>query len=38
MNNAGQFNKDIRRDFCLPYGMRAAVTDRHIIYAADLGV
>ena len=35
-NNPDDLTKEIRRDFCLPFGKRIAVTDRHIIYAADL--
>ncbi len=40
-DNSRLFNKD-RRDFCVSSGTwpskrRVAVTDRHIIYAADLG-
>ena len=31
-----EISQEIRRDFCLPFGKRIAVTDRHIIYAADL--
>jgi hypothetical protein len=37
-NYPDDLTKEIRRDFCLPFGKRVAVTDRHIIYAADLGV
>ena len=37
-NNPDEISQEIRRDFCLPSGKRIAVTDRHIIYAADLGV
>ena len=36
-NNPDEISQEIRRDFCLPSGKRVAVTDRHIIYAADLG-
>jgi hypothetical protein len=36
-NNPDEISQEIRRDFCLPFGKRVAVTDRHIIYAADLG-
>ena len=35
-NNPDDLTKEIRRDFCLPFGKRVAVTDRHIIYATDL--
>ena len=35
-NNPDEISQEIRRDFCLPFGKRIAVTDRHIIYAADI--
>ena len=36
-NNPDGSQTENHRDFCLPTGKRVAVTDRHIIYAADLG-
>ena len=35
-NNPDEISQEIRRDFCLPLGKRIAITDRHIIYAADI--
>ena len=35
-NNPDDSHTENRRDFCLPFGKRVAVTDRHIIYAANL--
>ena len=36
-NNPDDSHTEDRRDFCLYSGRRVVVTDRHIIYAADLG-
>ena len=36
-NNPDDSHTEDRRDFCLPLGKRIAATDRHIIYATDLG-
>ena len=35
-NNPDDYQPEDRRDFCLPSRRQVAVTDRHIIYTADL--